>query len=254
MGITERDIDTIREDLEQDRKGRFGVYEANLSFLKEIFGERFDDLFEVKTTYEEFKKGISSPRNQLYDDEAELWLAAKVLFPEESKNDLVKLWSSFKLKLGRKQKDPVAFEDYAVDLLVLYPEKRSEMNISESYWDELEDRFGTDLYAKNWAGMLYTGAKLRILFPERFEQTMITKEEWTGIKKIMSEELKEIKKIVKDKGRGVSSNFKIGLAYSLAVLIADKIEFTDHGLKLIMKEGEKKEYKQEKLKRPERRM
>lgn len=148
----------------------------------------------------------------------------KMLYPERLSelNLTEREWIGMKKELdGYGNEDSLKdFAQQAVNMLILYPEKRDEMGI-----DKVQERLLAEIQQRKETRNIFAvtlAAKHRILFPET-SGVLPTKDDW-----ILYHELLQADRINPRR-----SMFR-KIAVSMKILAADHVEITDKGLELVM--------------------
>ncbi len=128
------------------------------------------------------------------------------------------------------------------DFLIAFPDDRDYFleSLNQDYVFDNGMKEIKKLRDKNWRDFAVSLSRLRIIFPERFDEIDLNNRDWQGMK----EELE----ISRDRESALRF---FRLAGYMKILAAEKVEITDKGLEITMSEGE--DFRQEKKSRPERR-
>jgi len=252
--ITETELQSIREDLKQYEKGgRLHEYIKILYYLQ-IVSEK-----EEKTEYLEQCWSAINNHLQRYDKLSNLkkinlvqeLVDTRIILPDQLSRALQqnpetaeKIWQSMKEDLQHIRQKPKTFNntgsilETAFNILMLFPEKRSELELKEDDWQdvlEILDRERKENYVLFSTIAMY----VKIVFPDK--DLNLTDSDW--------KRMTEISEAYKKPTAGKSLGAFFRVASELTILSADKVHVTDQGLELEMF---KPDFKQQKTKRPER--
>lgn len=239
----------VKKSFEKGDKDSFSnAYEAKILFPKE-----FSEAIDMNETMwqrlkERFDKYKSSPLKDLYHF-LSIIVRIKSLFPEHySKLNVEQYYPAIiealreKIMVDRKtliDKSKI-FPEIFIELAyfkIVFPEKMDEINL-EKIWE-----YGKELieFQKSIDKLqsLQCASFLSIIFPQRIKESSFS----TEIKKDSKEIIRSTKK---------DSVFRNFTYYHLAILSAEEIKFTDHGLELVMHKPA--DSKKTEHKRPERRI
>ena len=137
----------------------------------------------------------------------------------------------------------------AVNIMILWPEKASELNIGQVEWQGMHAKLEEYRQKKEWKKFAIQAKNMKILDPKEFEGVRISKLDW-------EEMLNQLNQFRRDGFRRDSIGTDgwhhfAELASALTILAAGKVEVTDNGLEISMQKAE--DFKQQKKPRPERR-
>ena len=121
-----------------------------------------------------------------------------------------------------------AFDSSRVYFLIIFPERRNELSLTNTDWENLKREYKQWQVDKNWGSVSWTLKDARILFPERFKELSITPSLINEMKKFWRQYLNE--EYIDQYG----SRYAITFAHNLQIITAEEIKFTDHGLELVM--------------------
>ena len=122
-----------------------------------------------------------------------------------------------------------ALDSSKVYFLILFPERRSELSLTEINWRDTKRDYERMLTNKDWWSITWIIGNARILFPERFKELSLTPRFINEMKKFWRNEYLN-KEYIANKGYSNALDF----AHHLQIITAEEIKFTDHGLELVM--------------------
>lgn len=236
----EKYYEEMKNDLEECRRlNRWEAFLYIASDLKILFPDKINEFGFDQTAWQEVIR-LTQGEGQNTSRFLKFISLQKFLFPDYFKKnnlDEEEIWQKQKRKLDRVHQDNwTDFFHYNYDLKILFPNKNQNLvyNFDDTDKKEIEDIFKN---IDNLKDLIYETAYLKVVFPDfDLKKIGINKKFWNSVKKGLRE---------------VSPFNKAMILSRCKILAAEEVRITDQGLELVM--PEKKQFKPEKLQRPERR-
>jgi len=165
---------------------------------------------------------------------------------KENPEQAEKIWNYLQNDLAKTKRDNPKIPrllDKACDTLSLFPERRSEIDLNDTYWQKILENLNYSKKEGGWQYFAVYASKAKLLYPNK--PIDISEEDYDQMKEI----LRQAKDDYYRNGNEVSLEIFFDIASALTILSADRATITDQGLKLETKEPD---FKQQKQKRPER--
>lgn len=205
--------------------------------LKILFPERSEELEIGEDTWRML--------SEIYDTETRVehtsdsLFKMKILFPEKFKDikfnspfDKIK-WDSMAGELNRKREDVLKesyltnpFTELAMKLKIIFPEKTNELGLDDDVAEKLKECIKGERDRNSWYNFLINASNFKILYPEKANEINLDADFWEKAKHALHTDC-----------QGMNPSF---FAACLKILVADRVEITDEGLKFVMPEKKEK--------------
>lgn len=244
--VSEAEWEAMKEKLEEWRKGGdWYQFSSLISQMKIIFPERVADLrLNDGEIWPKAKKMLDEIPNRPNVAYCYYFFFLKKLFPEQIQQISLDntYWQRLKNALAEWIKDEewwAFLEDYQV-AKSLFPKKVSDFIRDDNIWDQIVAKANLKRHQGQWEMFAKYASMLRLFNPRAYSNLKCARSDWDAIKKyaFASGQAKRDPVVRAD------------LVVAMKVLSSQKVEFTEHELKLTMDEPE--EFREEREPRPVR--